>query len=237
MSLAGYWGSNIIFDIFMAYIPMLLIIMLTFVFNKNFEGVWLLFLLYPIAIVPFTYVSASVFSTDITAQICTLFMHFVAGGLLVIVVFVLQYLPITMRAGDTLRWVCCIFPSFCVTHGILFSASGSLLVGNRAEDITDAGVVIPRKIPSEIWAYYNLTGDCIALVLHFIVGIFVLAVIELEIVSKVFGSWCPVLGMRSSSYVDDRNFALVKDDDVINEETRVAMQSGDIGTDRLSMIK
>ena len=32
MSLAGYWGSNVIFDMIMAYIPVLLIILLTFLF-------------------------------------------------------------------------------------------------------------------------------------------------------------------------------------------------------------
>jgi len=32
MSLSGYWASNVIFDVLMAYVPILLIIMLTFVF-------------------------------------------------------------------------------------------------------------------------------------------------------------------------------------------------------------
>lgn len=77
---------------------------------------------------PFTYVTSFLFKSDINAQIMTLFLHFVSGGLLVIVVYVLQYLPVTMPVGDWLRWVFTIFPSFCVAHGILFSASGSLLV-------------------------------------------------------------------------------------------------------------
>ena len=132
MSLAGYWSSNIIFDVFMAYIPILLIIMLTFVFNKQYEGVWLLFLLFPPAVVPFTYVTSFLFKSDINAQITTLFIHFASGGLLSIVVYVLQLLPATMKAGDALRWVGTIFPSYCVTHGILFSSSGTLIVNSRA---------------------------------------------------------------------------------------------------------
>jgi len=67
MSLAGYWGSNIIFDITMAYIPILLIILLTFLFDKAYDGVWLLFLLYPPAIVPYTYVWSFCFKSDINA--------------------------------------------------------------------------------------------------------------------------------------------------------------------------
>lgn len=67
MSLAGYWSSNLIFDMVMAYVPILLIILLTFVFNKHYEGVWLLFLLYPPSIVPFTYVTSFLFKSDINA--------------------------------------------------------------------------------------------------------------------------------------------------------------------------
>ena len=222
MSLAGYWASNIIFDVLMAYIPIGLIIMLTFLFNKHYEGVWLLFLLYPPAIVPFTYVTSFIFSSDINAQIMTLFLHFVSGGLLVIIVFVLQYLPITMEAGDALRWVFTIFPSFCVTHGILFSASGTLLVASRAEDTTDDGIIIPRKIPSEIWAWYNLKGDCVILVLHFFVGIILLTLIELEVI-QLF-DWCPKIGCKSCSNDNRQGPQMLKDDDVIAEENRVGLQ-------------
>lgn len=221
MSVAGYWSSNIIFDIVMAYIPILLIILLTFLFNKNFEGVWVLFLLFPPAIVPYTYVTSFIFGSDITAQIFTLFEHFVAGGLLVIVVFVLQYIPHTMVAGDWLRWACTIFPTFCVTHGILFSASSKLLVDSRSEDVTDDGTIIPRKIPPEIWAWYNLKGDAAILVAHFVLGIIMLTLIELEVYN--YFDWCPMIGCRFSNESNRRGPKLIKDDDVIAEENRVAM--------------
>jgi hypothetical protein len=223
MSLAGYWVSNLIFDITMAYIPILLIIMLTFVFDKHYEGIWLLFLLYPPAIVPFTYVTSFLFRSDINAQIMTLFLHFVSGGLLVIIVFVLQYIPITMKWGDALRIVFCIFPSFCVTHGILFSASGSLIIDSRAEDTTDDGVIIPRKIPPEIWAWYNLKGDCFALVLHFFVGCAILTLIELEVWQLFY--WCCSIGCRPDAVNQRRGPQLIQDDDVIAEEKRVAAQN------------
>ncbi len=154
----------------------------------------MLFLLFPPAIVPFTYVTSFLFRSDINAQIMTLFLHFVSGGLLVIIVFVLQYIPVTMKWGDALRIVFCIFPSYCVTHGILFSASGKLLVDSRSVDETEDGVIIPRKIPAEIWDWYNLKLDAFALGLHFFVGIAILALIELE-VWQLF-SWCASIGFR-----------------------------------------
>ena len=67
MSLAGYWTSNLIFDILMAYVPIGLIILLSMAFNKNYSHVWALFLLYPPAIVPYTYVWSFLFSSDINA--------------------------------------------------------------------------------------------------------------------------------------------------------------------------
>ena len=152
----------------------------------------------------------------------TLFLHFVSGGLLVIIVFVLQYLPVTMKVGDALRWTFTIFPSFCVTHGILFSASGSLIVASRVEDTTDDGIIIPRKIPSEIWDWYNLKGDAVLLILHFLFGLMMLTLIELEIV-KLF-DWMPMLGCKHCKNADKRGPELIKDDDVIAEEKRVAAQ-------------
>ena len=67
MSLAGYWSSNIIFDVLMAYIPICLIILLTAIFDKHYEGIWTLLLLYPPAIVPFTYCTSFLFKSDINA--------------------------------------------------------------------------------------------------------------------------------------------------------------------------
>ena len=143
MSLAGYWVSNLIFDILMAYVPILLIVILTFAFGKNYEGTWVLYLLFPPAIVPFTYVTSFAFKSDINAQIMTLFIHFSAGCLGTAIVFTLQQIPIAMHWGDSLRWFFTIIPSFCVTHGILWSASGQLVLDSRSEDVSPEGVPIP----------------------------------------------------------------------------------------------
>lgn len=238
MSLAGYWGSNIIFDIIMAYIPILLIILLTFLFDKNYDGVWVLFLLYPLAIVPYTYVWSFLFRSDINAQIFTLFQHFVAGGLLVSVVFCLQLVPETMKVGDALRWACTVFPTFCVAHGILFSSSSKLLVDSRAASTVETKdheiIVIPRTIPPGIWDWYNLKGDAAILIGHFVLGMILLTLIELEVYSLF--DWCPKLGTRSSGGAG-AGPKLVKDDDVLNEERRVAAQSGDKGTENLTLVE
>lgn len=67
MSLAGYWVSNLVFDILMAYVPISLIMLLMFAFGKWYDGAWVLLLLFPPAVVPWTYVTSFFFKSDITA--------------------------------------------------------------------------------------------------------------------------------------------------------------------------
>ena len=76
MSLPAYWISNIIADLIKVYIPVILIILLSKIFKVNYKDVWVLFLLLPLAIVPFTYTTSFLFKNDTTAQVITLFLNF-----------------------------------------------------------------------------------------------------------------------------------------------------------------
>ena len=67
MSLASYWLSNMIADIIKVYIPIFMIMLLSLVFKANYDGVWVLYLLYTLALVPFTYVTSFLFIKDSTA--------------------------------------------------------------------------------------------------------------------------------------------------------------------------
>lgn len=67
MSLASYWLSNMMADVIKVYIPIFMIMLLSLVFDANYDGVWVLYLLYPLALVPFTYVTSFLFTKDSTA--------------------------------------------------------------------------------------------------------------------------------------------------------------------------
>lgn len=88
-------------------------------------------MLYPIAIVPFTYVTSFAFTNDTVAQIATLFLHFMIGGILPTVVFALQNITTTVNAGDALRWWFTPIPTFCVGQGIVFSSTYELTAVTR----------------------------------------------------------------------------------------------------------
>lgn len=51
-----------------------------------------------------------------------------------------------MNVADHLRWVFTIVPSYCVTHGILWSASSSIIRKTRLDADTggDDPIPIPR---------------------------------------------------------------------------------------------
>jgi len=67
MNLPAYWLSNMIADIIKVYIPIILTILISIAFNCNYEGVWVLLMLFPLAIVPFSYVTTFLFTNDVKA--------------------------------------------------------------------------------------------------------------------------------------------------------------------------
>lgn len=123
VSLPAYWASNMISDIAKTYVPILVIIILQYVFSVDYDGVWILLMLFPIAIIPFTYVTSFIFTSDTVAQIMTLFLHFLVGGIMPLTVFVLQTLPSTSNLGDSMRWWFTPIPTFCIGEGIIFSST------------------------------------------------------------------------------------------------------------------
>ena len=90
MSLTAYWASNMIFDILKAMIPSGIVIGLLSAFDFFYDDVWRVFLLYPLGIVPFTYVSSFVFQSDTVAQTVTIFFHFVLAGIGAITRYILR---------------------------------------------------------------------------------------------------------------------------------------------------
>jgi hypothetical protein len=95
-------------------------------------------------------------------------------------------------------------PSYCVTHGIIFSSSNDLLTNAYGNDVN-----------VELWAWINLKGDAACLVLHFVIGSLILIIIESDICSG-----CSKFTFRSLPDAAGENEKLM-DNDVLAEEERV----------------
>jgi len=179
VSLPAYWMSNMISDVVKTYIPIFIILILQYVFSSAYEGVWLLLLCYPIAIVPFTYVTSFFFTSDTVAQIITLFVHFLVGGILPIVIFVLQNIPNTANLGDSMRWWFTFIPTFCVGEGIIFSSTYKLLNISRI-GLQFAGYDV-HTVNTDVMALTNLGGNYVIMIATAIVFTALLVVIEADI--------------------------------------------------------
>jgi len=168
MSLTAYWVSNLIFDLFKGMIPSAIVIGLIYAYNLEWENTWLMFILYPIGVIPFTYVSSFLFSSENVAQTITIFLHFVFGGIGAIIVFVLSLIESTWEVGDILQWVFKIVPSFCLTNTIMFDSSKARVF-----------LVRPDLKKDSDWDVTLLGGNVLILCLHFVVWLIVLFFIEL----------------------------------------------------------
>ena len=67
MSLFGYWAANILADLVKSFIPIIAILIMAKLSGVWYEGMLVLFMLYPIAVVPFSYVTSFIFSSDTVA--------------------------------------------------------------------------------------------------------------------------------------------------------------------------
>ena len=67
MSLASYWLTNFIFDILKTMFLSLMTLLLLEIFNMDLPDIWLIMLLYPFALIPFTYATSFLFSKESTA--------------------------------------------------------------------------------------------------------------------------------------------------------------------------
>ena len=67
MSLASYWLTNFIFDILKTMFLSLMTLLLLEIFNVDLPDIWLIMLIYPFALIPFTYATSFLFSKESTA--------------------------------------------------------------------------------------------------------------------------------------------------------------------------
>jgi ATP-binding cassette, subfamily A (ABC1), member 3 len=123
MSLSAYWISNIIFDIVKSLIPCMSVLGFMKLFGLLYPNIWLSFMLYPLAITPFSYATSFLFQKETLAQTFTIFLHFVFGGIGPIITVLLRMIQSTRVLGDKLNWVLKIIPSFCLTDTVAFQSS------------------------------------------------------------------------------------------------------------------
>ena len=188
VSLPAYWLSNLIADISKTFVPILITLVLMQIYGVEYDGAWVLLLLYPIAIVPFTYVTSFAFSNDTVAQIMTIFLHFLFGAIAPIIVISLQSIESTADTGDSLRYAFTFVPTYCVGHGVIVSAiTGSLVQVREAYIINGADL---PTISDNVFALENIGADILMMLVIAAFCTLVLFLVEADIFQ--FCSRCSV---------------------------------------------
>ena len=120
MSKPAYWLANSIVDLTKTIVTVGLILLISLAFedgSTETEALQLFLLIYIPVIVSFTYMMSSLcFKDELSAQIVTLFMHFLMGGIMAPVQYFLTVMPDpgARDIGYKLRWWLQPFPTFSI---------------------------------------------------------------------------------------------------------------------------
>ncbi|GET89743.1 ATP-binding cassette protein subfamily A, member 8, putative [Leishmania tarentolae] len=120
-----YWLSNFLFDLCSYIITMCLVIIVFLIFGRdeyvasnNIGATFLVLLLYGVSGILMAYALSFAFNDHSSAQNVTMLINFIVGFLLVLAVLALKMNKSTETAGNALRWIFRIVPSYCVGEAI-----------------------------------------------------------------------------------------------------------------------
>jgi len=126
VSITAYWFSNFLVDItkylITAVINALMAMALdasAIIDGNKLGAMWLDFLLYGFAIIPFVYLTAFLFRNYGTAQIASFFFNFCTGFILGLASAIFRLFDSTRTIGEVLQWIFRVLPSFSMVNGFL----------------------------------------------------------------------------------------------------------------------
>ena len=125
---------------------------------------------------PFTYLTSFLFTRDTTGQILTVFIHFMAGGILPNAIYFLQNIPWTADLGDRMKWWFLWIPSFCVGEGITFSSTYEELNLART-GLNQAGFDV-NMVNTNVYAWVNLSSNYACMLGSAVVYLIILLILE-----------------------------------------------------------
>lgn len=175
MQLSSYWCANFVMD-FLKMQPLIWSTIFVFqAWSLDYEAAWLTYLLFPLAVLPFTYVTSLLFATDNSAQSYTMFFNFLIISTISVFVYAFRGTPQLEQTGDNLNLVFKIVPTYGVASSVFIDALGGTLSKLRewsGEDGTG------EALDPEVWALTNVTMDVIVSLGHFVLWSCVLCCME-----------------------------------------------------------
>ncbi|OWY92568.1 ABCA1 lipid exporter, partial [Phytophthora megakarya] len=150
VSLPAFWLSNYIWDLVMYIFPCVSALILINVFkisaltgqdcescsSATFPAVILLFILFGLAICPFTYCLSFLFKEHASAQTFTIVLNFMIGVVLMITSFILDTFDSTKDVNSALKFIWRFSPLFNLGNGLLSMVTNDVDSVQYSEDGT-----------------------------------------------------------------------------------------------------
>jgi ATP-binding cassette subfamily A (ABC1) protein 3 len=135
MSIYAYWFGNFVFDLFLYLIVAFFAAGMCMAFGISsltdgdaLTATWILFLMYGLANIPFSYIVSFIFTDYGSAQSTFYFFNFLAGGLISVVILVLRNIGGTAgTVAKALAWVFRLIPAFAFGEAMTNEGSLTLL--------------------------------------------------------------------------------------------------------------
>ncbi|RHY26011.1 hypothetical protein DYB32_007943 [Aphanomyces invadans] len=141
VSLPAFWLANYVFDVLLYVIPLAAALIMINTFKiQSLTGtdcpacatdtpaaIVTIFVLFGLAIIPFTYCMSYVFKNHATSQNYTLLVNILLGLVLMIASFVMNLFESTKTANASLIYIWRLSPLFCLSNGLLKLCLHSLL--------------------------------------------------------------------------------------------------------------
>jgi hypothetical protein len=93
MKLKAYWCGNFVVDFIKMQLTIAATVAALFGFDMGMKTAYITYILFPIGIIPFTYVTSFIFTADSAAQTFTMFLHFLTISILSVISFGLRLIP------------------------------------------------------------------------------------------------------------------------------------------------
>jgi ATP-binding cassette subfamily A (ABC1) protein 3 len=204
MNKASYWLSSYCYDIFKVMTLCLFTIAFLYIYRLDVDFAWLLLILLPFALVPYTYVTSFLFTEEASAMNFTIYHNFLIAGLFPIVTNVLRIIKSTRDLGDLVIWIPRVIPLYCMTGGIVNISLKDSIATSRDEDV-------PGALDADVAG-----GDLAFLLIHAIFWSVFLVLIEI--------GYCNCLRKKGKNITDEPE---ILDGDVVNEQSRIEGTSKD----------
>lgn len=115
MQTSAYWMGCFIFDFCKMYITIITAFILFAAFDLRLNDMFVVLALLPFGIIPFTYASTYLFTTESAASSLTIFLHIIIMGILTAIVWTFRIaIPDLMEDGDKMHIAFKLIPTYNV---------------------------------------------------------------------------------------------------------------------------